>query len=289
MKKIGKGIGVFVGGILAILLISFGFVYLLSSNRMQKRYSAATGSEQFTIPTDPASIEEGKRLYFSRGCVDCHGKNLAGNIFVDDPAIGRFAGSNLTRETNTFGFARAIRRGIGVDGRSLIFMPSTDYSGLSDEDTGRIISFIKSQPKVDQPSIRQNVGPIGRLLFVLGKLPILVAAELISDENKAPERVHPAVSIEYGHYISESCTGCHGSDLSGGPIPGAPPEWPPAQSITGKALSKWNEQQFIQAIKTGKRPDGSTMKAPMPWENFAYMNDTELKALWLYLKSTPSN
>ncbi|EQA36901.1 cytochrome C [Leptospira inadai serovar Lyme str. 10] len=287
MRKIGKSIGLILAGLLSILLVAFGIVYAISSGRMQKRYSQATGSEQLSLPIDPASIEEGKRLYISRGCVDCHGDNLAGKIFVDDPAIGRFAGSNLTLDMNAFGFARAIRRGIGADGRSLIFMPATDYRGLSDEDTARIISFIKSRPKVDQPSIEQSVGPIGRLLFVLGKLPLLVSAEQISDQSAPPKRIQPAMTIEFGRYISDSCTGCHGSELLGGPIPGAPPEWPPAQNITGQALSKWNEQQFISAIRTGKRPDGSIMKAPMPWENFAHMSDIELKALWLYLKTTP--
>ncbi|EQA46693.1 cytochrome C [Leptospira broomii serovar Hurstbridge str. 5399] len=287
MKKIGKAIGIIIAGLLAILLIAFGIIFGISSSRLQKRYPATTGTEQFSLPTDPASIEEGKRLYISRGCVDCHGDNLAGKVFAEDPAIGRFAGSNLTLETNAFGIARAIRRGIGTDGRSLIFMPATDYQGLSDEDTARIISFIKSRPKMDQPSIPQSVGPVGRLLFVFGKLPLLASAEQISDQNKPPKRIQPTITIEFGHYISESCTGCHGSNLSGGPIPGAPPEWPPAQSITGEALSKWNERQFISAIRTGKRPDGSIMKAPMPWENFAHMSDIELQALWLYLKTTP--
>ena len=57
----------------------------------------------------------------------------------------------------------------------------------------------------------------------------------------------------------------------------------------GGRLGDWNEEDFIQALRTGVRPDGSVMSQEMPWRYFTEMTDVELKALWMYLGSlTPS-
>ena len=51
-------------------------------------------------------------------------------------------------------------------------------------------------------------------------------------------------------------------------------------------LSKWSEQDFITAIRTAKRPDGSELNPVMP-RGFGGMDDIELKALWAFFKSLP--
>jgi hypothetical protein len=53
-------------------------------------------------------------------------------------------------------------------------------------------------------------------------------------------------------------------------------------------LGDWTEADFIRALREGKRPDGSSLSPQMPWMAFGQMNDTELKALWLYLQSVPA-
>jgi hypothetical protein len=40
-------------------------------------------------------------------------------------------------------------------------------------------------------------------------------------------------------------------------------------------------------IRTGVRPDGTTINEFMPWKVYANMNDTELKALYAFFKSLP--
>ena len=42
----------------------------------------------------------------------------------------------------------------------------------------------------------------------------------------------------------------------------------------------------LEKPRTGKRPDGTTVTI-MPFENFKAMNDTELDALFTFLKSLP--
>ena len=48
---------------------------------------------------------------------------------------------------------------------------------------------------------------------------------------------------------------------------------------------EYTEALFIQALRTGKTPDGGTILPPMPWQNYATMTDDDVKALWAYLQS----
>ena len=270
------------------------FVFRNSTTRMNQKFDVAGIS--VNVPSSTNEIKEGKRIFISRGCADCHGKDLSGVTFINDPAIGTFSGSNLTQGKGGLpatyqaeDFDKAIRHGVGANGRSLLFMPATDFHKMTDEDLGLVISFIRSATPVDKESTPIVVGPLGRFLFSIGKMPHLVSAELIDHKEQVVQKLPPSISIEYGKYMATTCTGCHGESLVGGPIPGAPPEWPQAQDITSTGIGKWKETEFITAMRTGKRPDGSEIKAPMPWQNFALMTDIELKSLRLYLISIGSS
>jgi cytochrome c553 len=128
---------------------------------------------------------------------------------------------------------------------------------------------------------------VARALVVAGK--IKLAAEEIDHANVKPAVVTPGITVEYGRYVAEGCTGCHGPNFSGGKIAVGPPDWPPAANLTPHAdgqVAKWSEADFIQTIRTGKRPDGRELNAAMP-RAFAKLDDTELKAMWTYLKTLP--
>jgi cytochrome c553 len=78
--------------------------------------------------------------------------------------------------------------------------------------------------------------------------------------------------------------------MSGGKIAAGPPDWPPAANLTSDAsgqLKNWQEADFVQALRKGVRPDGSTLSNVMP-RVFAHMSDDEIKALWLYLQTLPA-
>jgi hypothetical protein len=62
-------------------------------------------------------------------------------------------------------------------------------------------------------------------------------------------------------------------------------------NITSDAtgIGKWPEENFIRAMKQGKFKgiDGSrSLLPPMPWSNYAKMTDDDIKAVYLFLKST---
>ena len=278
-------------GLVALLV---GGVYIVSEMRMRRSFTVDTAP--IAVPQDAAAIAEGRRLVVARGCADCHGENLAGIKVLDDPLVGRVYGANLTKGRGGVGaqytpatFARAIRHGVGADGRALLIMPSHEYAGMSDADAGAIIAYFTSVQPVDQENPSVSVGPLLRAVYLAGQA-ALVPAEKI-DHAAKPAAPPVGVSIEYGRYLAAGCTGCHGVGYSGGPIPAAPPSFPPAANLTpdtATGLGAWSEADFVRAMREGVRPNGSTINPAMPWKNFSRMSNTELKALYMFLRQVPA-
>lgn len=245
---------------------------------------------------DSASIKNGKRLVQVRGCTDCHGGNLAGKLFIENPMFGTIYTPNLTSGKGGIGshysdgdWERAIRHGIGKDGKPLLIMPAHEYFFLSNEDLNAIIVYLKTIPSVDKEIPENSIGPIARILYLKGDLS-LIPAEQIDHSQEHPEAPKPGISVAYGEYLAIGCIGCHGKDFKGGPIPGMPPDWPPAADITpGGKLKNWSEEDFITAMRTGIKPDGQPFSPYMPYQTLQAMTDTELRALWLFLSSLPTN
>lgn len=90
-------------------------------------------------------------------------------VVVDDPALGVIIGPNLTRGAGGVGgglsdadFERAIRHGIAPDGRRLVFMPSSEYQYMSDEDLGAAVAYVRSVPPVDRSFGPLQIRMLGR-------------------------------------------------------------------------------------------------------------------------------
>ena len=53
-------------------------------------------------------------------------------------------------------------------------------------------------------------------------------------------------------------------------------------------MGKWQEGEFVQAIKTGKHLGvGRPIMPPMPWPAYKHLNDNQLRAIYAYLRSVP--
>lgn len=230
-------------------------------------------------------------------CTECHGQNFGGGTMIDDPAIGSLFGPNLTGGRGSVVLAygpadwdRAVRHGVSPSGRPTA-MPSQDFQIMSDQELADIVAYIRSMPPVDNEVGAIELGPVGTVLVALGQIPL--SADLIPHD--APHVARPpetAATAEFGQHIAGVCTGCHGADLAGGPIPGGDPSWPPARNLTPHVggLAAWSYQDFTRVMREGKRPDGSDLLQPMaamtPFA--ANMTETELQALWAYLQSLPA-
>lgn len=293
MKKALKFIGYAGLGLVGLIAAALGTVYWKSGTRLKQTFVVDVPA--MTVPTDAATIERGRHLAATRGCVDCHGADFGGAKVVDDPAMGRLYGSNLTRgrgglaaDYGPADYERAIRHGVTRDGRGLFLMPSMDFAQMSTRDMGDLIAYLQSRPPVDRDTVPLQVGPVARALMLAGK--IKLAAEVIDHAKVQPHEAVPGVTVDYGRYLVANCTGCHGANLSGGKIDIGPPDWPPAANLTPHAsarLAKWSEADFVNAIRTARRPDGSEINPIMP-RALAQLNDTEIKALWAYLQTIPA-
>jgi mono/diheme cytochrome c family protein len=50
-------------------------------------------------------------------------------------------------------------------------------------------------------------------------------------------------------------------------------------------IGNWTDVQIVTAIREGKRPDGSTIGPPMPFEMYRDLSDNDVKAIVAYLRS----
>ena len=192
MKKVLKWVGIGLAGLIGLLTVGLGMVYFKTEARLNKVYTLP--KETVTIPTDAASLARGKHIYQFRGCQACHGgtdeynplllqsqadgslphdiqdiDRLQGNVYMDDPAVGKVIASNLTSGQGGVAdqytdetWVYAIRHGVRYNGKPLLFMPSSEFYFLSDADLGAVIAYVKSVPPVDNILPASQVSMTGR-------------------------------------------------------------------------------------------------------------------------------
>ncbi|MBI3158865.1 MAG: cytochrome c [Chloroflexi bacterium] len=294
MRKILSWFAIGLGGLAALAAVLLIVATVNTNSRAARVYDAPWVA--IAIPTDAASIDLGRHFYTIRGCIGCHGENLAGGVMFDVGPLGTVTAANLTRGENGITarysdaeIARAIRFGVKADGTSVFVMPSAEMTGISDEEVGQLIAYIRSVPPVDTEPVVQRWGWLGRILVLFGQLPAY-SAEAVDMTLTPPASVAPAAAAEYGAYLAIACTGCHNPAYSGGPLPGAQEGEPPALNLTpGGELIGWTLEDFKTAMTTGLTPSGRHLRAEyMPWPDFAEMTATELEAVWLFLQSLPA-
>jgi mono/diheme cytochrome c family protein/cytochrome c5 len=247
---------------------------------------------------DPAALKQGRYLFDSRGCAECHGENGGGRVFIDDQSSGMYVRTpNLTRGANSATAAytegdwvRAIRHGVSPSGHALLVMPAGDYNRISDPDFAALVAYVRSlQPVAGEPALVRLPAPV-RALYGLGVLKD--SSERIDHKLPPSPPVPVAANVEYGGYVATMCTGCHGPGFSGGTIPGGPPDWPPAANLTpgeGGVMGRYDTaEKFIAMMRTGKRPDGSEVDKAMPFQSLRVMNDVDLQAAYAFLKTVPA-
>ena len=285
LKRILKWIGIVLGCLIILVLLFSATVYFKTESRVNKLYQVKV--QQLAIPSDSANYQLGAHLAAVKGCVNCHAGG--GKAFFDEKnPIALLYAANLTNGNGGIKYTdtdwlRALRHGVGRDGKSLWFMPVQHTSGnLSNHELAALICYLKKLPPVDAVHPKKVLNPLGRMLTFLGKFPMF-PAELIDHNASFPDEIKPEITIAYGKYITTICSGCHGDNFKGGEgkEPGQP--YIPDISATGK-IKNWSSDQFIAVMHTGKTPDGRTLSEFMPWNTLGKAhNENELKAMYLYL------
>lgn len=289
MRRYLKWIGIGLGGLIGLVMLAALGLSLSANARLHKTYSVQ--SEAVTVSADPGIIEKGRRLA-GIYCAGCHGENLAGTFLLNDRVLGRVASSNLTSGQGGVAGAyktdadwvRAIRHGVGPDGKPFLGMPSNDFYHLNDDDLGAVIAYLKSLAPRDNELGGRSLKPPALALLAAGAFgEAAIPAEVIDHAAPRPPSPAPGATAEYGGYLvrTTGCRTCHGKELAGGPNP--EPGAPPGPNLTpGGPLGQWSERDFISAVRTREG------EYNMPWESLDMMTDKELRAVWLYLQSLPA-
>ncbi|MFC5755213.1 c-type cytochrome [Rhizobium sp. GCM10022189] len=258
--------------LVVLCLVAVGAVYSLSEMRLARSYDLAAAD--FTVKTT-LSPEESERRARTFMCGGCH--RDAGNVLLDDPALGRLVAPNLTRlvpEYTDAELVRLIRHGIKRDGTGAVIMPASNLSNISDEDMADIIAWLRSQkPLPDAVDGGTSWGPVGRIALALGQIPF--EADDVAPGFK-PAAARPA---DIGEYMWKTdCSHCHNLDTEKqSPAFKAPALKPLAQS--------YPPEQFKALLRTGKGMGGrdlGVMTEVSQWD-FSHFTDSEIEQIQAYL------
>lgn len=258
----------------------------------------------------PERLERGKFLF--NACMGCHsphdwkpheppvipGMLGAGMVLPIKELPGVIVAPNLTPDPETGSgiwtddmFARAIREGIGHDGRALFpMMPYEHYRAFPDEDISSLVVYIRTLPPVRNPLPKTEI--IFPVKYLIRSVPEPLHAPVPPPDLSTP--------LKRGEYLVNivGCMDCHTPqkrgqfvkelNYAGGMVLTGPWGSVAATNITQdpSGISYYDEQLFLQVMHTGyvkARP----LKQIMPWWDFKAFPDDDLKAMFAYLKTLP--
>ena len=266
-------------------------------------------SRQFEVT--PQRLERGRYIFNSAsGCVDCHSEhdlsqkdhpvaaNMqgAGEIMPFSDLPGLVVASNLTPDPQTGAgtwtddqLARAIREGIGHDGRALFpFMPYPDMAHMSDEDLASVIVYLRSIPPIRKALPKTEI--IFPVRYLMRSVP-----QPITEPVPQPDLSTPVKRGEYLVTIA-ACTDCHTPQAKGQPIRGlefaggfileGPWGRVASANITPdpSGISYYDEALFLEMMRTGY-VKARKINQIMPWWHFRNLTDEDLKAIFAYLRT----
>jgi len=264
-----------------------------------------------TFERTPERLARGQYLVENLGCFDCHGEHdwtkhssplvegTRGAGYADFPMAGlpgRIVPSNITPDPETGAgnwtddmLARAIREGIGHDGRALFpLMPYPEFRQISDEDLASVIVYVRSIPPV------RKALPKTEIIFPVRYL-IRSVPQPITEPVPQPDLSTP---VKRGKYLVTiaACTDCHTPQAKGQPIRGlefaggfvfdGPWGRVASANITPdpSGISYYDEAMFLEMIRTGY-VKARSINQIMPWDHYRGLTDEDLKAIFAYLRT----
>jgi len=244
------------------------------------------------------------------GCSFCHsehdwdapgepirsGFEGAGEVIPYLGLPGQVVAPNLTpdRETGAGDWtddqiARAVREGIGHDGRALFpMMAYGRFRSMSDEDLASVIVYLRSLPPVHHEL------PSTKIIFPVKYL-IRNAPQPVTAPVSTPD---PSDRVAWGKYLVTigGCEDCHtaqdrgqdiaGMNLAGGSFLAEGTEQAAAANITPDptGINYYDEGIFLKMMRTGY-VGARKINPIMPYPFYGNMTDDDLKAISAYLRT----
>lgn len=278
MAKALRWAGYLLGLLLLLILAAAAWIWFASEQVLGKAHDAV--AESLVAPT-AEQLADGPRQLKVLGCLSCHGEGLRGNLMFSEPNVADVYAPNLTllaSKASDQQLARAIRQGIGVDGRPLFVMPSAQYARLDDGEVAALIAAIRALPVGGKPTPAVSVGPIGRIGLATGKF---------STQPEQVERYRTDMPMDLGAQFAKgrklamvNCAECHGPSFRGGePKPGEPA---PDLMVAGA----YDLPEFQRLMRTGIPTGNRRLKlmATVARNDLRHFTDAEIEAIHAYLK-----
>lgn len=307
MKKLGKILLILLTVFVLALIVAISFT--IGWRPFLGPKTRPLTAEKFQ--STPQRLQRGRYLFTTlAGCTDCHSQHNwqehgapvipgteGGGQFLDMPDLpGHVEAPNITPDVETGAgswsddqLARAIREGIGHDGRTLFpMMPYQKWKNMSDEDVASVVVYLRSlSPIHHQTQPTQIIFPVKYL--------IRSAPEPVTLPVMSP---NPSDQIEYGKYLVTvaGCGECHTPQIKGAPIPGMDlaggwmmrGPWGAAATanITPDAsgIGYYDEALFMKVLRTGY-VGARKLNSIMPFGDFQNLTEQDLKAIFAYLRT----
>lgn len=201
-------------GLLGLLLLAGLGLYVASEAVYRHRVEVPL--IPIVAATDPGAVARGDHLSKIYGCSGCHGKNLQGELWSENPMLAKLYTTNLTRVLPNYTDAqivRAVRGGVRADGSALWSMPSESWIDVTDAEMADLIAFLRSVPVGGEPTPRVWLGPIGRIGLLTKEFQ---ASTVYVDEARSKPSFDAGPAFARGRHLAATvCSECHRSDLKG--------------------------------------------------------------------------
>ncbi len=306
MTRLGKGL--LIGVIALLVILACGITFTVGWRPFIGPRARPLTTR--TFDRTPQRLERGRYIATAlSGCVYCHsphewtapgtpmvaGMEGAGEIepYADLP--GRVVAPNLTPDPQTGvgtwsddQLARAIREGIGHDGRALFpMMPYTRFREMSDEDVASVVVYLRSLPAVRHELPKTDI--IFPVKYLIRNAPEPITSPIHDDANLSDP-------VKYGAHLANlaGCADCHtpqvegknvaGMDYAGGmPLPG-PWGYIASANLTPDAtgIIYYNDDFFVQVLRTGE-VNGQKLSPIMPVMVYKNLSDSDLKSMFAFL------
>lgn len=272
-----------------------------------------------TIEPTSERIDRGKYLAnHVTVCIDCHSTRdwtlysapLVGDIGGGGEKFGRemgFPGVIYSKNITPYNLEswsdgeifRAITEGVNKEGKALFsVMPYHNYGNMDKEDIYSIIAYIRTLDPIESDMVERVLDfPVNILVNTMPKK---------SSFTKIPDE---SDKISYGAYLinAAGCVHCHsqtekGSAIKGTEFGGGMEFVQPAGIVRGanitmhkiNGIGNWTKDAFIQRFKhyidsnfVFPKLTPKDLNTPMPWYMYAGMRESDLEAIYEYLKSIP--
>jgi len=277
MKRVLKWAGYGLAGVVVLLLVVVGGAFAASEAMI--RWPVKRPEVRLVASSDAGAVARGQRVAKLNGCHDCHGERLEGKLFHDEMPIIRAWAPNISRVMATATDAdldRAIRHGVGVDGRRLWIMPSSAFSHLTDQESADLLAYLRSYRPTGEVQPRLQVGPVGRIGVVLGQF--RSEPDVLKAQPKGLQLVDLGPQHAQGRELARTCIECHGQDLKGSPM---------VKSPDLDIVASYDPEDFARLLHTGiaagnRKVGLMSQIAPVRFDG---LTTEEIGALQAYLKA----